>query len=353
MVPGTENAHAPFWSPDNQQVGFASQLERKLKVVAASGGEARVVCDYARALEPTTFAGASWSRDGVILFASAGTLSRPPQTGRGVTLHRVPAEGGVPIALDFADRAVGETGHLWPQFLPDGRRFLFLAWSDSQPSARAIFVGSLDSSDRTLLMPADSMAMYVPPGYLLFTRQGRLLAQRFITSALELSGEPAPLGENLLHSPSGDRGAFSASEETLAYRTATGDTDRFALSWIERSGKASAPFGSFDTPLIRLSPDGKRVALSNGRLDVDVDIWVYDIVHDQKTLLASDPVLEHWPVWSPDGSRIGFDSGLPNTPEHVIYEQLVDQADPPRVLLPHEPGFGYGLLDWTAEYHSV
>ena len=77
MLPRTESAFAPFWSPDGQHVGFASEQDRKLKVVAATGGEARVVCDLARASERMSFTGASWSRDGVILFATMGTLYDP------------------------------------------------------------------------------------------------------------------------------------------------------------------------------------------------------------------------------------------------------------------------------------
>lgn len=348
MLPGTEDAFAPFWSPDGQYVGFGSRTDRKLKIVGIAGGEPRVVCDLAGPLEQATMQGASWSREGVIVFSTSGQIHRSPEVGPGLRLHRVSATGGIPSILGDVDRAGGETGHSWPHFLPDGRRFLYLSWNED-PAKRAIVVASVDWKERTRVMLAESMASYVAPGYLLFTKQERLLAQRFDVSTMRLSGEPLPLADGLLFVPG--RAAFSASSLTLAYRNrGSEETGFFSLAWMDRGGKVTTSFpDTFGARSIRLAPDGKRVALTDFRPETSNDIWIYDLERNHKTLLAGGRDTEHWPVWSPDGSRIRFDRGAFDS-LHTMYEQRVDRALPEQQLLRPEPGFGYGALDWTTRY---
>src|SRR5262249_30033602 len=139
-----------FWSPDSRYIGFFAS--GKLKKIDASGGPAQSLCDIA----PGPLL-ATWNPEGVIVFGS----------NRG--LYRVSASGGEPVQITTVDLSQQETAHLLPYFLPDGRHYLYLAWSN-EPSHRAIYVGSLDSSVRKRLMPAASMAVYAEPGYLLFHR---------------------------------------------------------------------------------------------------------------------------------------------------------------------------------------
>jgi serine/threonine protein kinase/Tol biopolymer transport system component len=348
---GTEGAIMPFWSPDSRHIGFISN--QKLKVVAAAGGEPRVVCSVNLAgAGPGAFPlfGASWSRDDVILFSTAAA---GPKGSTEVLLHRVPAAGGVPVPVGALNRAAGETSHRWPYFLPDGHRFLYLAWS-AEPAKRAIFVGSLDSSDRTRVIPAEAMAMYVPPGYLLFTRKDQLLAHRFDSSTLRVTGEPVAVAEGLYYGPQG-RAAFWASSQTLVYRTGVtgnGEVGTYSLAWIDRNGTVSPPFRqTFNASAIRLAPDAKQVALVDNGVDTGQDIWIYDLERDQKTLLANDRLEDHFPVWYPNGSRIAFDRGPADlSAPHLLYEQRADGAAPPQVLLPPETGVSYGPLDWTTKH---
>jgi serine/threonine protein kinase len=156
LLPGTEGAESPFWSPDNQTVAFAAQ--GKLKAIDAAGGSVHTLCD-----EPGDSYGGSWSPEGTIVFA---TLQRG--------LSSVPSNGGAPTTLPSPDAPSGEM-HLFPRFLPDGRHFVYL----SVPSNVA-WLASLDSREGIVrLLNANSQIQYIAPGYLVFVRRGTLMAQRF------------------------------------------------------------------------------------------------------------------------------------------------------------------------------
>ncbi|HYT31180.1 MAG TPA: protein kinase, partial [Thermoanaerobaculia bacterium] len=146
---GTEEANLPFWSPDSRFVGFFAQ--GKLKTISIHGGPPQTLC------VASWGNGGTWSRDGVIVFA-------PNREG---SLARISAAGGTPAAATDLDRQRRETAHYWPQFLPDGRRFLYLA-SSSQRENRGIYVRSLGKDDARRVLKTDVRAAYSPPGYLLF-----------------------------------------------------------------------------------------------------------------------------------------------------------------------------------------
>src|SRR5262249_8815213 len=145
----------------------------KLKKIAASGGPAQTLCNA-----PSGFGG-TWNRDGVIVF----------NINYGEGLYRVSAAGGQPSPLITPDPSRQGFFYGWPQFLPDGRSFLYLI-SGSKPESRGMYLGSLDSKETKRLLGTDTSAVYAPPGYLLFRREGTLLAQAFDPQRLELTGEP-------------------------------------------------------------------------------------------------------------------------------------------------------------------
>jgi Tol biopolymer transport system component len=288
-VAETAGASMPFWSPDGRWLAFFA--EGRLKRVNLAGGRPEVLC------EASFPQGGAWSKHDVIVFAPRGV---------GSPLFRVPASGGTPVpATALASR---EQGHLFPDFLPDGHRFVFLA-DAAVARDHTLRLGRLDSTETTVLTQAVSNVVYAPPGHLLFVRGQALMAQEFDTRAGQLRGEPAVIAESLVQGRINDhRYEFSVSGNgVLAYRAASMDVQ---LAWFDRSGRRLGAVGA-RRPLhgVRLSPDQTRVAFTTvsaeGR---DEDLWVLDLVRGTLARLTSHPNGESLAVWSPDGRRLVFRS---------------------------------------------
>ncbi|MEK7752484.1 MAG: hypothetical protein AAB654_11250, partial [Acidobacteriota bacterium] len=290
---GTEDATFPFWSPDSRFLAFFSQ--GKLKKVDVSGGPPQTLCNA-----DTPLRGGAWNRDGTILFVGG---NRSP-------IRRVPAAGGVPTPVTTLDSPT-ELAHRWPQFLPDGRHFLYWLYAADREKS-VVVLASLDdkpdSKERRRLLPGGSMAVY-SAGHLLFEREGVLMAQPFDVSGLELRGEPFPVVQQV-GQIAGTTGwaAFSVSTSgTLAYRTGAGGKTQ--LAWFDRTGKELGRVGQpEDQSVPRLSPDQKRVAVTRRDAQGSDDIWLLELARDTSTRFTFHPANDVVPVWSPDGDRIVFAS---------------------------------------------
>jgi eukaryotic-like serine/threonine-protein kinase len=283
---GTEGTSRPFWSPDSRFLGFFA--DGKLKKIDIAGGPPQKICDAPSGSDGT------WSPEGVILYDGRGNDP----------IHRVSAAGGTPVAAIKPDPAkkIAQTG--WPEFLPDGKHFLYMAMAPKAEDS-VYRIGSLDSSDSTVLAPAQTLITYAPPGYLLFVRDRTLVAQPFDAKALKTTGEPVPLAEKIGIDTVG-LARFSVSREgTLAYRTGESGT---RLLWVDRNGKELETAGEVgDSREPALSPRGDRIAFDlNDASNGSGDIWVRDLgrgVNSRLTFGAGD---EFAPVWSPDGNRIVY-----------------------------------------------
>jgi Tol biopolymer transport system component len=306
LLPGTEGGASPFWSPDSRFIGFFAQ--GKLKKIDVAGAPPLTVCDANGAF------GGTWNRDGIILFA-------PNQGTSG--LFRVSAAGGAPTPVTTLDAAKKERAHLSPWFLPDGRRFLYVAMAPT-----TVYVGSLDAAERIPLLASDSKAIYAD-GYLLFIRQGTLLAHSFDSAQLRTKGESFPVAENVINNPILAGGVFSASTTgVLAYRSG-GLLDqpnaRTQLTWVDRAGKALGSVarpGPYRNP--ELSPDGARVALNAVDSQSGTqDLWLAELATGVASRLTFDRGNDTYPVWSPNGRRIVFASDREGGVPH-LYQKRVD-----------------------------
>ncbi len=291
-LPGTVDAAYPFWSPDSRSIGLFA--EGKLKTVGVAGGPAQVLCDAPDGR------GGSWSREGTIVF--------PPNFNG--PLYRISAGGGTPVQLTELDPSQNEVSHRWPQFLPDGRHFLFFV-KTRQETASGAYVGSIDSKEKKLLFHNPSNLVYAAPGSLLFVRENALVVQAFDYKRLSLGGDAVPIAQGILVNAPYGRAIFSVSDNgVLAYGGAPSTAEPTRLRWLDRSGKqigAVGDPGMYVNP--RLSPDGTKLAV--GIADAAraaTDIWIYDLLHGSKTRLTFQASLNFSPIWSPDGSQVGFSS---------------------------------------------
>jgi Tol biopolymer transport system component len=291
---GTDDATQPFWSPDSRFIAFLAG--GRLKQVNATGGAPKDITDA------LGFSGGTWSREGTILFGSSKGL------------FRVSAEGGRATAATTVEGQ--ESGHFWPAFLPDGRHYVYLAWSP-QASSRGVYVGQLGAKNKTKLMSAESNAVYAAPGYIVFHRDASLFAQAFDTGKLALSGNPIHVADDVASSSGNGRGSFDVSQEgSLVYFQGAGapagrGAPLFNIvqwGWEERTGRPlgyageAAAYGDFD-----LSPDAKLIAVTKQEAGPGSDIWVIDWQRGgAATRITLDPADDIGPVWSPDGKRIAF-----------------------------------------------
>jgi eukaryotic-like serine/threonine-protein kinase len=288
---GTDGASNPFWSPDSRFLGFFAS--RQLKKIEASGGPPQNLADAPLGR------GGSWSRDGVILFVP---------NSRAV-VHRVSASGGDATPVTKLDADASEISHRWPVFLPDGRRFLYLAQSgEAAGEKNGIYAASLDDGERKLLFHANTNVAYTPPGHLLFYGDRALLARPFDAKSLRFTGEAFPVAEDVQYFATFAQAVFSASGPgLLAYQTGSGGETQ--LTWLDRSGRPTGTVGApgqFATP--RISHDGTRVAVRILDPQAVGDIWIYDLERGTRTRFTFDPSDDFGPLWSRDDSRVVFSS---------------------------------------------
>ena len=288
-LPGTDGAISPFWSPDNRTIGFFSLAETKLKRIDASGGPVLTLADA------LPFGG-SWGRDGEILLVNT----------RG-TLSCLSGDGSVRPVVTLEDgRRLGN-----PWFLPDGRHFLYSV--DRLPGKQqgGVYIGSLDTPQRTRLLDGAANAQY-GGGFVLFTRRNTLMAQALDLRHLTMTGEIVAVAEGVqTYAPVGDLGSFSVSQNgTLLFQNAARSEDS-RLEWYDRSGQRTAIVGDKINSTwgseTALSPDGKGalvVVSEEGRSATD--IWIFDTREGLRTQLTFDPATEHMPVWSADGRTVAF-----------------------------------------------
>ena len=312
-----EGALLPFWSPDSRRIGFFTNS--KLKTIAASGGRADVLAD---APNPR---GGDWNRANVIVYA-------PEATG---PLYKISASGGTPEPVTKLDASRKEFGHRFPAFLPDGDHFLYAALPGKEGRFE-IYAGSLTDETRTLVGSLESAPVYAAPGYLLYTRQGVLIANRFDAGTRTMAGDPIPLKDEptMILDPTvsftAGRPTSVSQAGTLAYFSAA--STNATATWYDAQGRRAAalnlPAGHYAT--VSISPDGTRAVFARSTSPSESSLWLVDLARGGASPLSSGRGLNDSPVWSPDGTRVAFAAdrdGFQN-----IYVKVVDDATPEQLI---------------------
>ena len=338
MLQGTESAAAPFWSPDSRSIAFFVVGQQSMKRVEISGDAAPVpVIDfraYPGTLSDRAIPGGAWNSDGTIITGGIGGI------------RRFSVSGGDMTTLTEYDKALEETAHGFPSFLPGGRHFLFRALS-AKPENQAIYVASLDSKVKKRLLTVEGgvPAIYAAPGFILFLRGSTLMARPFDVERLEFTGDARVIAE-------GAAGPLSASGNgTVIYRR---DEPRSArrLLWIDRTGKTEDIGLRFDAAALRLSPEGNRIAFAEEGAGGRADIHVFSIDRRFRLGLTSDASTDALPVWSPDGSKVIFASDRTGR-ILTLHEVPAAGTTEARVLVPPESGTTMLPLDWSKDGQAI
>jgi eukaryotic-like serine/threonine-protein kinase len=308
---GTEGASFPFWSPDGRHVAFFAH--DKLRRIEVSGSVLDTLCDAGDPL------GGSWGPDGTILFARR----------RGMSIQKVAAIGGTPAAATSFHAGAAEAAQIYPSFLPDGRHFLYSSF-DFGGARSGINIASLDGGDPVRLLESGSQAIYATPGYLLFWRDGALRAQRFDPARLRLEGEAVPVAPDARFDVS--LGAVFAAvdgEGLLVYRVNEGNAERSRLVWLDREGREVGTLGAAGNYYVpHISHSGRSMALDVSDPQSNMgDIWIYDIARGSGSRLTYNPENETQPVWSPDDSRIVFQSSRRRVRSDLFIKPVTGTVD--------------------------
>ena len=311
ILPGTEGAAFPFWSADSRLAGFFAK--GKLKIIDVYSRTVTVIAD-ARAGR-----GATWNRNGTILFAE----------DIGSPLKSVPTAGGAPRLVTTLDAARGEVSHRFPQFLPDGRHFIYS--NIASAGHQGVYIGSLDSATSTQVLKGKWGSSSVFGQYLLSAREGLLTAHVLDTDRLTISGKQIRVADQVAtNSPSGFA-AFSASATgTLVY--ASGSSPNRELVWFSRDGRrlgSVGPPGEYSGPALR--SDDRLLVVS--RVDSQTrtpDIWMFDLERGTETRLTSHPASDRAPLWSAEGKHVIFGSDRSGTWD--LYMKSIETEQPETLL---------------------
>jgi serine/threonine protein kinase len=284
---GTQGALGPFWSPDGKSLGFFA--DQKLKRLDLGSGTTFPICNV-RAGPGIT---GTWGADGQILFASID----------GTGIFRVSVAGGEPVLERERQPEAGIQRVVWPSFLPDGRRYLYLIRRPAR--TYHIMLGEPGAASREVLA-SDSFAQYVAPGYLVFARDGTLLAQRFDATTGRVTAEPSAIAQPVASFGTVGWAAFAVSPHGVLAFASPGNRAR--LHWFDRAGGHEALESTASMLWVRFSPDGRR-ALFN-REDPrtgNFDIWSLDLVRGVESRVTADPDTETAGLLLPDGTLVYSD----------------------------------------------
>ncbi len=296
VLPGTEGAVHPFWSPDGRSLAFAASGDGSspshLKRIDVEGG---AVLDLIRTGGPWHGA---WNQYGEILFPDAGIM-------------RISAQGGPATRVLTPDGTQGSPSPLGhPFFLQDGKRFLVLVSGGGKSSIQLTMLGS---TNRTMVLDdveSGPILAPTPEGktYLLYLRESDLYGQAFDERSGTLRGNPVLVVSNVgrVANPAVRATVGASPAGILAYQTG-GAFDRGQLTWFDRTGKrheALPEEASGRSP--EISPGGSLLAVRRTNASGSQNIWITDLARNSPSRLTFGTGRDTSAVWSPDEKRLAY-----------------------------------------------
>ncbi len=294
VLEGTDGAESPFFSPDGLWIGFVR--DDGLKKISSNGGPVLDITGGDEAVG--RYAGASWARDGTIVYAKQGSRA----------LWSVPATGGVSEEITSSDEGGPAPFRRWPQVLDgEGREVLYTRlpgrdWEDAQ-----IVVEDFDSGELTIVVESAVYGRYVPSGHVLYvTGPGTALAVPFDFASRRVTGDAVPVASGVRVATFGGAASLAVSEGGTAAFVRGSNATRNILWWVNREGRRMRQLGNpLSIAYVNLSPDGRRLVVDNPTPGGG-SIWLVDAATGVRDRFTFDDEFAFSPIWSPDGRRIAY-----------------------------------------------
>jgi serine/threonine-protein kinase len=291
VIQGSAGARTPFFSFDNQSVGFISTSDGSILRAPVAGGDAV-------GLPVTQVYHATWGGDGRIYYStSVGTAG----------LFSMSETGGDNRLVAALDGKRGDAFFLSPEFLPDGR-VLFTAAGPGggYADARLMVLDPRSGSKAEVLLDGASFGRYVEPrGLLYIDRSGRVVVRQFDLASGRVSGDPQVLSGVRLSTFGAVAHVAVSAEGTLAF---VPGSEFGKLTLVERDATGAIlrrlfENGSPSWP--RLSSDNRTLVFSdfNGR---DAQIYALNLDGGTPRRLTLASAEQESAVWSHDGKRIVY-----------------------------------------------
>ncbi len=308
LLEGTEGADQPFFSPDGKWIAFIAG--RKLMKVKVEGGTPVPVVDVLNG------SGATWVTNDQLVYEMTSRLAV------------IPASGGAPRLLGALDSARGEVEQRWPVALPDGNTILYSSSTGSLPTSHLGIATVSDGRSERLDIPGTAPLGYVDGAIVYVAPEGTLMAVPFDLHRRHARGAPVALADHIWLNPIGAANAALAPNGTLLYQPGSPLQNVVLRDSAGHEQQLPVQPAAYTYP--RLSPDGKRIALtvgSRGRSDV----WIYTIADATLARLTSEGGLNERPEWSPDGSTVIYRSDQGG--RSAIWKRPADASAPAAPLL--------------------
>jgi len=333
VIAGTTTAAYHFWSPNSRSLAFftdSGNLER----VDINGGPVVTIC------KADNGKGGSWNQNGTILFAPNHIAS----------IQMVSADGGVPEPVTDLRGDTEVRSHRFPQWLPDGQHFLYIAVDRSGGSGRvdsSLRLASVDGTMSKVLMPCQSSAVYAG-GHILTVHDNILMARSFSLETLDFTGPARPVCDEVLAIPAAHLSVMSAVDaDVMAFASGGGGFGNSRMFTVDRDGNNSEPLGD---PLMTIgmeySPSGDHVALAfPDRQRGTFDIWILETARNLQTRFTFATETELGPIWSPDGKWLAYSSD--GSGRNNIYRKPVSGTGSPERVF--ESGNDCYVNDWSRD----